>query len=466
MAHGAPLWLDETWTAAIVSAPDWRSFWREVYLDVNAPLYYFLMRLWTSVFGLSNFALRLPGLLAVMAAAAIPLTVRVKGLSFEARLTWAALLFFWWRVGVFLDARCYGLLLALSTLQCVLFAWVLIKPSRKIAAAWCAVAVLSILTQYYALFVGVAQGLVFLTVRRERALRCWPAALVCLPALAWIAHHAPRVAAYADPTIAWHPAVDGSQALSYAGFVFGADEVGFASAVAFLLAAAVVGPRLLRLAERDEPEASAEHLWQVVTAGVIAFVMAIIVGVVHESLTPRYLIPVVPSAMLCVVLCARSSRRAHLAYLFLITLYLSIAIQPNVVAASRPDRPVYGAQLASEELMRDGVTDVVFVWDHEVTRILDPGSLRRLGEVFFRRAGYPVRLTPLIVTPQSDVSRMILDAASGPRPGAIWIFNRGGRTAAARQRPRIAQIDPHWSCREISNGTIGALACYKHVGQP
>src|SRR5438045_9732063 len=50
-AANLPFWLDESWTAAIVSAPDWRSFWREVYLDVNAPLYYLAMRPWSAVFG-------------------------------------------------------------------------------------------------------------------------------------------------------------------------------------------------------------------------------------------------------------------------------------------------------------------------------------------------------------------------------------------------------------------------------
>ena len=58
-----PLWFDEAWTAAVAATPDWRSFLREAYNDVNAPLYYVLMRLWEGLAGPSDFALRAPALL-------------------------------------------------------------------------------------------------------------------------------------------------------------------------------------------------------------------------------------------------------------------------------------------------------------------------------------------------------------------------------------------------------------------
>src|SRR5688500_1150823 len=90
-----PLWLDETWTGAIAATAGWGDFWRQVYLDVNAPLYYLLMHLWQGVGGLSNESLRLPS--AVFGALA-PLLIafsRVEGLSRPARLTWAALVATW-----------------------------------------------------------------------------------------------------------------------------------------------------------------------------------------------------------------------------------------------------------------------------------------------------------------------------------------------------------------------------------
>src|SRR4051812_14821337 len=62
---GLPLWLDETWTAVIAGQPTWAAFWREVWLDANAPLYYLVMALWP---GEGNFALRLPSLIFMSAA--------------------------------------------------------------------------------------------------------------------------------------------------------------------------------------------------------------------------------------------------------------------------------------------------------------------------------------------------------------------------------------------------------------
>ena len=71
LAHVQPLWFDEAWTLSVATTPDWKSFVTEAYNDVNAPLYYGVMRLWTMVAGASDDALRLPGLLAVVAAGAV-----------------------------------------------------------------------------------------------------------------------------------------------------------------------------------------------------------------------------------------------------------------------------------------------------------------------------------------------------------------------------------------------------------
>ena len=100
-----PLWFDESWTAALAATPDWRSLLDEAYNDINAPLYYGLMRLWTGLAGPSDIALRIPGLVALAAAGAIPIFVRIPGLKLEARLTWGVLIFAWWGVSIFLLGR-------------------------------------------------------------------------------------------------------------------------------------------------------------------------------------------------------------------------------------------------------------------------------------------------------------------------------------------------------------------------
>jgi hypothetical protein len=70
-------------------------------------------------------------------------------------------------------------------------------------------------------------------------------------------------------------------------------------------------------------------------------------------------------------------------------------------------------------------------------------------------------VTPLVMTRADDVDAMALSAARGARPGIIWIYNRGGRTAAAAHPPQIPARDPRWRCQRIGDDTAGSLACWR-----
>ncbi len=457
LAARLPLWLDETWTAAIVSAPDWRSFGREVYLDVNAPLYYLLMRAWSGLFGLSDFALRLPTLLAILAAGLIAARARLPGLSREASLAWGALVFFWWGVGVFLDARCYGLLLLISVCQCIAYARLMQKPNLAAAVLWVALSGLAVLCQYYAALIGLAQGVIYLAVHRGRAVKTWPAVLLLAPVLGWISIHASRLKDYARPDVAWHSRVDAVLAIDFSSFTLGAFSLALTGSAILIVAAAAVIPRLSGRAARDDDAPGSPHLWAVAGAGLLTLALALLSGVLRPSLTARYLVPIAPSMLLGLVLCARATAGARAAYAALALTYLGFALAP---ADQRP----YGNEQASAFLMSKRVSDVVFIWDHPAARIMDPGSLRRVGAVFFRRAGDPARITPLIVEAGDDPNRLALAAAAGPRPGVIWIFDRTSNTAARTAPPRFTQLDPHWSCRLFGDDQTGSVACYRRTG--
>ena len=67
-------WFDELWTVWIVRAPSAGELARRIGADVHPPLYYALAWLWTRAFGLSEVALRLPSLIAAVAAVAILVT--------------------------------------------------------------------------------------------------------------------------------------------------------------------------------------------------------------------------------------------------------------------------------------------------------------------------------------------------------------------------------------------------------
>lgn len=464
-AAATPFWLDETWTATIISPPSWAGFWREVWLDCNAPLFYIVARLWSGLFGFGDFALRLPTQIALAAAGLIAARARLPGLSAEARLTWAALVFFWWGVGSFLDARCYGLLIALCTLQAVAFGQLMRAPGLKRALAWVAISALAVFCQYYAVLIGAAQGLVFAAVHRQRALKLWPAALGFAPLAGWIAVHLPRLADYARPDVAWHPRVDAGLALLFSSVTLGGLSLALTGAAVAVICASAVIPAAPGGAGSDPDRPRAPHLTAVAAAALLGLALTLASGVARPTLTPRYLIPIVPSMLLAVVLAARASRNSRLAYAGLALVYMGFAIDPTALAAKLAQGSPYGSEAPSQALIAQGVSDVVFVWDHPVAKIIDPGSLRSLAADSFRRHGAPqVRVIPLVVPAGRDANPAILAAATGPRPGVVWMYDRRNHTAAAVAAPDLARLDPRWTCQVYGDGMTGAVGCYRASG--
>jgi hypothetical protein len=465
-AAAEPLWFDEAFTLMVVSRPDGATFWREVWLDSNGPIYYTLTHLWTGLFGHGDLALRAPSLLAVWVAGALPIAMAVKGLSREARITWGALIFAWWGVGYFLDARCYALLLAISTLQCLYFARLMDRPDRRAALLWASTAAVAILLHYYAVFFCLAQGVIYLGRHRLKALPTWPAALVFVPVFGWIAYHAPRLAEYSRLGSAWHAPLDAGRALGMAGFVLGPSTPLIPAAVAVILIAGLLLGRTRAGQARDEGDTPAGCLMLTAVSGVLAVAMILVSGLFGSGISPRYLIPAAPPLMLGLVLAARAGGRGRLTYLALVVLYFGVQARPALDALSAPQKqPRYEFETGSQFLMAHGVTDVVFVWDHGIAPIVDRTTLERLGGVFFNRAGHPVRVRPILVDRDHDPNAAILAAAQGPRPGLIWLFDREGHSAASRFPPAIAQRDPRWACAPVE-GRVGGLACYRRQDGP
>ena len=454
-----PLWFDEAWTAQVAASPDLPTFWRELYNDIQAPVFYCAMRLWAVVAGTSDMALRAPGLIALIVAGVLPLTVKAEGLDRAARLTWGALIYAWWGVGALLMARVYAPLLAVSTLQALLFVRLLAKPTRGAAWRWAGVAACAILLQYYALLAVAAQGLVFLVARPRAVARVWPAALAFVPAAGWMAYHAPRLAQFSAMQ-AWHPRVGPVEALDLTAFAIDPGAPWVLAAVAAVMAVAL----LKTTPTGDDPPAGLSPLALTALAAAAALALFLLSGALQPVLTPRYLVPVVPGLLLGVVLCVRRSAEAPWLYAALVALFLGVALRPGELTERVGGGAPYGYETASQTLMHLGVTDVVFVWDHQAARIMAPASMRRVGAVFFRRAGYPARVTPLAVGPGDDANALALAAATGAHPGIIWIYNRDSPTAARGHPPAIAARDPRWRCQRTGDATVGSLACWRQDG--
>lgn len=452
-----PLWFDESFTLAVISPPDFASFWREVYLDSNAPGYYLLARIWTDICGRSDLALRIPGLVAVAVAAALPLLYRPPGLSRNAALTWGGVMFIWWGVGVYLDGRCYPVLLASSTFQVLAYIRLLQRPSRSTAWIWAITASISVLLHYYAGFVVLAQGLIYLASARKAALKTWPAALAFLPAAGWIAHHAPRLAAYSQPSVAWHPRLTATTAIDQlVNLITNGPTVGIIC-IAVLLAISLV------LGKKDRAEPFGDRaITLAILAGVAGLGLIIATGLLKPTLTGRYLIPAVPTVLLAIVMAVREGRWRTPIYGGLILAYAVLQAPHALERLHRtPNQPSYEYETVSNRLADQGVTDLIYVWDHELAPMMDTGTMKRVGGVFFTRRNQPVDVTHLVVDRDHNPNLAILAAAKGKRPGVIWLFNREGHTASALYAPNIAARDPAWTCITSGDGVIGSVGCYR-----
>ena len=82
--------------------------------------------------------------------------------------------------------------------------------------------------------------------------------------------------------------------------------------------------------------------------------------------------PVAPGLLLGLVLAARRSARPHVAYVALIVIYLAVALRPVAFTEALRQGVPYGHEEASSTLMRHGVTNVVYVWDHKAAPVMAP----------------------------------------------------------------------------------------------
>jgi hypothetical protein len=458
LAWDLALWVDETWTGTIVSQPGWRAFMREVWLDPNAPLYSLVMRLWTALFGLSNLALRAPSLLFAAAAAALPLLCRMPGLSFQARAAWGALIFFWIPGIIFsLDARGYALLLLLSVAQTILYARLLEAPSLRWAAGWALLAGLAILTHYYALCLAAVQGLLYLAIHRRRALATWPAALAFLPAFAWCLHHLPRLLQWTRPELNWYNRISWETAWELPAFLVGPVTPVFLPLLLALMGGIYVHS-LSGDEARDEVSPSARSLGYAVATGAAVLLILALLGTLRPLLTVRYLTPIVPLALLGLVLAVRRAKRAHLGYLLLAGLYLLFALKPATLAAYIEERGEAGYEEAAEFLIRARPDRLVFAADAPGSWAAEPHTLAETGTFFFRRAGVQPKVVSLILRTTQDPNPRLLAQATGARPAILWFYVAEG-SAAAVFPPSLNRLRPDWACFHRRRKTAGVIAC-------
>ena len=456
-----PFWLDESWTGGIIGQPGWRDTFHQIYSDVNAPLYYVVMRVWSRLAGLSDIALRAPSLAF---AACVPLAAALlptPGLTRADRLGWAAALAWWFPTLCYAEeARGYALLLLICTLQTMAFMRLMAAPGTRRAMIWSALAAAAILTHYDVLYLGAFQGWLYLARHRLRAVRTWPAALAFVPAFGWLAYHWPRIAQFARPDIAWYSPLRVAELPAVAGYMADGGE----SALGWV-ALALVSAVTLRLVfppfgKTPTGERSGRG-WAVAAAGLAAAAM-IGVGFLRPSFTFRYLTPEAPGLLLGLVwvtgrLAGRRAAPAAIALLSIVYLGLGGWMLGHRLRMA-PKR--YSFEAASAMLGEAPPARLVFLWDHPVDPILEPEQLAALGGFFLHRAGIGVPVVPVVLNPGEDPNTRLLHEAAPPGSAILWVYDvvvKG--TAAVAHPPQISARDPSFTCRQFASGRFGVLAC-------
>lgn len=448
------LWLDETFTGAIAAEPTLAGVLHQSLQDVNAPLFYVLEHFWVKLAGLSNAALRFPALAFSLLAPLLCLTP-LSGADRNTRLIWCALTALWIPGVIYAqEARCYSLLLCFAIAGVVAFARLLEKPDAKRAALWAGISALAILTHYHAIILAAAQGVIYLAIKRETALRTWPAAFLFAPAFAWLALHAPRIAQYADPAIAWYDYLTPAQLFGVASFIAGSS----AFAIGATLIAIAAGYQLTRETARNA-RLFAHPLAISSLAAVSGALIVIGLGFIRPSLSVRYLIPFVPGVLLGASLLLQSYKRKSKAAPEALIIVAAIALM-SWSYKSVGFRKLYSFEQASYALMATNTNNLVFFWDHPANPIMDNSQLKILSRFFYSRAGVEATTTPVKFASGEDPNPRLIELASEPGTGVLWIFDRNVRGTAAREfPPQIDALSVGWNCRDFGAGPIGIVAC-------
>ena len=456
----APFWLDEAATGAILSQPDFSSFWREVYWEVSSPLYFLFMRPWASIFGLSNFALRAPSVIFSFVAPLCIAFAPIPRLSRADRLTWAAMLALWIPgIGFAQDARCYALVLLFATLQTLAFLDLLRATNFRNTAIWVTCAALTTATHYDAALLAFAQGFVFLALKRMEAIRQWPAMFIITPVVAMVAWQGPEMARFMAPETTWYQVQDANAILGDVLYLFGTPWW------VLILPVLFYGSVAIGIARRKSPSAKMpSELFWAGAASVIAATILIYLATVKPIFTARYLAPFVPGVAILVIAILRTMARQAVDLVLgsLLMSATALCVVWLLLGAHHGDSVVepLNYEKASEQLMKAGVQHVVFTWDNPNARAMHLEQIKAFGGFFFYRAGAPIDVIPIQVGAAEDPNQILLHAARSSNAAILWVYDTWVKgTTAKLHPPNISNLDPRWHCTNTGRKNFGIVRC-------
>jgi hypothetical protein len=454
----APFWLDEAATGAIIGQPNFQLFWKEVYWEVSSPLYFIFMRGWQSIFGLSDLSLRVPSLLFSVASPLCILFATIPKISRLDKICWAALLALWLPgIGFAQDARCYALVLLLSTLQTLAYIRLLEMPSVRNSAIWVFFAAMAIASHYDAAYLALFQGLFFVGSKPREAVRCLPTGIIMIPTAAAILWQWPEMARFMQADTTWYRIFTKSSALKAAFYLLG--NAWWLFLIPPLLIAAVVVGRKFPTGAKIEKTLVLTSL-----ASVLGAATLIVLAMYRPILTLRYLAPFAPGALLFLIMLMHMIARGAARSLILALPACSMIILTFWLAngARHMDSVVedLNYETASNTIIRSGARHVVFTWDNPNARAMHPEQIKEFGAFFFKRAGYSADVIPLQIGKNDDPNKLLLDAARPTHAAMIWIYDTHVRgTAARRFAPDISRLDAGWDCQNSKKDSFGVVLC-------
>jgi uncharacterized protein YndB with AHSA1/START domain len=466
----APLWFDETFTGVIASQPDLSGLWNWLRGELTGPLFYAPIWLWARLAGTSDVALRLPSLILSLA---VPAMILWRGHpNRDIRLLWACASLLWLPAPILsTDARPYSLLTFEATAQGIAFVAAMRRTTTPRMLIWTAITTAMGLTHYWALLIGLVQGLILVGTRPRRALATWPALAPFAVLIAWMAMHLPMVLRFTAGYVGTSYTIPWFSIVSLPGVLAGTPL--FAGiALAAMLWTLVERLRTGRgglgrggfgrrgfggaLTLNPSPEA-----WLGIS-GVVAVLLFFVIGVYRPGFATRYLLPSCPALLFGFAVWARWALRFNapaVTAAFCAMIVGAIGLVGSSIGAQEPDqRHSFNLERPSEWLMQQPVRELVFVWTDPDAERSDPGRIAQVARFFFDRAGRTVSVRQVIVPSHTDASARVL-ARAGHSPGTaiLWLANTPHLDDALRN-PEIAR-DPRWECRDFGNGLAISTAC-------
>lgn len=455
----APFWFDETFTGVIASQPTFAGLVKWCLMELTGPAFYMPMWAWEKLAGPSDFALRLPSLFLSLGT---PLAILSWGnRDPDLRLWWAVFVLLW--VPIFAvagEARSYPETFALGVAQAILFVRLLERPSTPRASLWVIVSSLAVLCHYWAVVPALVQGLAFLAVHRQRAIRTWPALLLLAPLLAWSWFHLPLVLGF---TIGGSSGIDGlplSAVLDIPAILFG---VGFTGGVVLAAVAVSLSLELKRDGWQGSWRGRAAMRPELILAlcGVASVAVILLLGFVRPGFVARYATASMPSFLFGLALWARwaSAREPKWVVLAAAMLFATAAgLLASILRGTNPDpRHLFELERPSAWLAERSPQHLVVFWDGPVAEASPDTALAEVGGFFLRRAGYEIDVTVARVAPGDAPNRGVLALAHKDGKSAIlWFANDD---LPRSRTPRVERYDSRFECRNFGGGVVVMTAC-------